>query len=91
MRIAAWAILAGVWVATGPAKGDEPPGWLVPTLVMADGLRVTGAPGWHPRQYTTLNACRTQMAFARSMTPPAGAVEVIWQCLPYNPLDGLGA
>ena len=89
--IAAAAIFGLVWIATGPAKASDPRAWLVPTLVMADGLHVTGAPGWHPRRYPTLLACRTQMALARSMTPPAGAVEVIWQCLPYNPLDGRGA
>ena len=79
---------AMVWAATGPAKASEPRAWLVPTLVMVSGQHVTGAPNWFPRPYPSMVACEAQRALARSMTPPQGAVEVIWQCLPYNPLDG---
>ena len=86
--LGATGIFGLVWVMTGPAKASEPRAWLVPTLVLVSGQHVTGAPGWHPRQYPTLNACRTQMALARSMTPPAGAQEVLWQCLQFNPLEG---
>ena len=91
MRVVILSILVCVWVATGMAKGDEPPGWLVPTMVMIDGQHVTGAHGWHPRQYQSMMSCETQRALARSMTPPQGAVEVVWQCLPYNPMEGQNA
>lgn len=84
-------MMALVFVATGPAKGAEPPAWLVPTLVLPDGSHVTGADGWHPLPYSSMMACETQRALARFMTPPGCAQEVLWQCLPYNPIKGRGA
>lgn len=86
--IAAAAIFGLVWIATGPAKSAEPPAWLVPTVVMLDGTRITGAQGWHPRRYPSTARCEAQAAVARLMTPPAGADRVLWQCLPFNPLEG---
>lgn len=89
--LGAAGIFGLVWIATGPAKSAEPPAWLVPTLVMMDGAHVTGAQGWHPRRYPSTARCEAQAAVARLMTPPAGADRVLWQCLPFNPLEGRGA
>ena len=89
LGIAGLAALA--WAYSSEARAGEPPAGLVPTLVMPGGAHVMGAPGWHPRRYASMNACRTQMALARTMTPPAGASEVLWQCLTYNPMEGQDA